>query len=117
VARAVLEGRVDFNAERTLEGFIARWTALPGIGPWTAHYIAVRALGHPDAFPADDLVLQKAVPNDGSRMGAAALTTRAEGWRPWRAYAVLQLWRDSMPVQLPATRDAAARARRKVRAA
>lgn len=124
VARAVLEGRVDFNAERTLEDFAARWTALPGIGPWTAHYIALRALGHPDAFPADDLVLQKAVPDKpapakagGSRMGAAALTTRAEGWRPWRAYAVLQLWRDSMPVPLPATRDAAAHARRKVRAA
>ena len=117
VARAVLEGRVDFHAERTLEDFITRWTALPGIGPWTAHYIALRALGHPDAFPADDLVLQKAVPDDGSRMGAAALTARAEAWRPWRAYAVLQLWRDSMPVQLPATRDAAAHARRKVRVA
>ena len=123
VARAVLEGRVDFNAERTLEDFVARWTALPGIGPWTAHYIALRALGHPDAFPADDLVLQKAVPAPapakagGSRMSAAALTARAEAWRPWRAYAVLQLWRDSMPVPLPATRDAAPHAGRKMRAA
>ena len=62
VARAVLDGRVDFRGERTLEEFIARWVALPGIGPWTANYIAMRALGHPDAFPADDLVLQKAVP-------------------------------------------------------
>jgi AraC family transcriptional regulator of adaptative response / DNA-3-methyladenine glycosylase II len=98
VARAVLEGRVDFHGERTLEDFVARWVALPGIGPWTANYIAMRALGHPDAFPADDLVLQKAVPTDGTRMTAKALTARAEAWRPWRAYAVMQVWKDSMAV-------------------
>ena len=63
MARALLDGRVDFRAERTLEDFTARWVALPGIGPWTAQYIALRALGHPDAFPADDLVLQRAVPD------------------------------------------------------
>ncbi len=96
VARAVLDGRVDFHGERTLEEFTQRWVALPGIGPWTANYIAMRALGHPDAFPADDLVLQKAVPTDSTRMTAKALTLRAETWRPWRAYAVIQLWKDSM---------------------
>src|SRR5690606_18673727 len=46
IARALLDGRVDFRVERTLDDFVARWTALPGIGPWTAHYIALRALGH-----------------------------------------------------------------------
>ena len=97
VARAMLSGEVDFDPARTLEAFVARWTALPGIGPWTAHYLALRAMGHPDAFPAEDLVLQKAVPADGARMSARALTARAEAWRPWRAYAVLQLWRDAMP--------------------
>ena len=96
VARAVLDGRVDFRSERTLEDFVMRWVALPGIGPWTASYIAMRALGHPDAFPADDLVLQKAVPTDGERMTAKALTACAEAWRPWRAYAVMQVWKDSM---------------------
>ncbi|HEY5782657.1 MAG TPA: DNA-3-methyladenine glycosylase 2 family protein, partial [Lysobacter sp.] len=96
VARAMSEGRVDFRTERTLEDFAQRWVALPGIGPWTAQYIALRALGHPDAFPAEDLVLQRAVPGDGSRLGAKALLTRAEAWRPWRGYAVIQLWRDSM---------------------
>ena len=96
VARAVLEGRVDFRSERTLEDFIARWVALPGIGPWTAHYMALRALGHPDAFPADDLVLQKAVPTDSLRMTAKALTERAQAWRPWRAYAVIHVWKDAM---------------------
>ncbi len=95
-ARAVLDGRVDFHGERTLEEFTARWVALPGIGPWTANYIAMRALGHPDAFPADDLVLQKAVPTDDTRMTAKALTLRAESWRPWRAYAVMHVWKDSM---------------------
>ena len=53
-----VSGRVDFRAERTLEGLVSRWVTLPGIGPWTANYIALRATGHPDAFPADDLVLQ-----------------------------------------------------------
>jgi AraC family transcriptional regulator of adaptative response / DNA-3-methyladenine glycosylase II len=75
--------------------------ALPGIGPWTAHYIALRALGHPDAFPAEDLVLQRAAPNDGSRLNAKALTAQAEAWRPWRAYAVIHLWHDSMNAPKP----------------
>ncbi|MBC7989811.1 MAG: DNA-3-methyladenine glycosylase 2 family protein, partial [Luteimonas sp.] len=82
---------------------------LPGIGPWTAHYIAMRALGHPDAFPADDLVLQKAVPLDGSRMSAKALGACAEAWRPWRAYAVIHLWRDSMTTPKPVDPPAAKR--------
>ncbi len=113
VSRAVLAGVVDFRADRTLEDFVARWTALPGIGPWTAHYIALRAMGHPDAFPADDLVLQKALPNDGSRMSARALTAHAERWRPWRAYAVLQLWRDTMPAATTPARDAGSPTTRK----
>ena len=95
MARAVLDGAVDFRTDSTLDEFVARWTALPGIGPWTAHYIAMRALGHPDAFPADDLVLQRAVPGNGSRLGARALQAQAEAWRPWRSYAVIQLWREA----------------------
>ena len=102
VARALLDGRVDFRPERTLEDFAARWVALPGIGPWTAQYIALRALGHPDAFPAEDLVLQRALPEESVRLTAKALTAHAEAWRPWRAYAVILLWRDSMS-SAPAT--------------
>ena len=101
VAGALLEGHVDFQPERTLADFVERWVALPGIGPWTAHYIALRALGHPDAFPADDLVLQRAVPNDGSRMTARLLEARSQAWRPWRAYSVIQLWRDTMTAAKP----------------
>ena len=93
VARALLDGRVDFRIERTLEEFVACWIALPGIGAWTAHYIALRALGHPDAFPADDLILRRAAADPGEILSAKKLTTRAQAWRPWRAYAVMQLWR------------------------
>lgn len=97
VARAVIDGRVDFRRERSLDDFVARWTALPGIGPWTAHYLALRALSHPDALPSEDLVLRKALSpqSDLSRSSpvtAAAVRSHAEQWRPWRAYAVLHLW-------------------------
>lgn len=98
VARALLDGRVDFRSERTLDDFVARWVALPGIGPWTAQYIAMRGLGHPDAFPTDDLVLRRAASDDGNLLGSKALAARSEGWRPWRAYAAIHLWRDSMSV-------------------
>ena len=93
MARALLDGRVDFRVERTLEEFVACWTALPGIGAWTAHYIALRALGHPDAFPADDLILRRVAADIDETLSAKALSTRAQAWRPWRAYAVMQLWR------------------------
>lgn len=112
IARAALDGLVDFSGERTLESFVERWTALPGIGPWTAHYIAMRALGHPDAFPAGDLVLQRqllagaeAAAKPSAR--AAALTRRAEAWRPWRAYAAIHAWRKA---SLAAPQSATARA-------
>lgn len=95
VAQALLDGRVDFRPERTLDDFAARWVALPGIGPWTAQYIAMRALGHPDAFPAEDLVLRKALSRDGTQATAGQATALAERWRPWRAYAVIHLWKDA----------------------
>lgn len=98
IAAALLEGRVDFDRSRTLEDVVARWVTLPGIGPWTAQYIALRALGHPDAFPAEDLVLQKTLPRASAgeaRMSAKALRAHAEAWRPWRGYAVFHLWREA----------------------
>jgi len=104
VARALLEGRVDFAAERTLDDFVARWIALPGIGTWTAHYLALRALGHPDAFPAEDLVLQRSINNDGKRLTTTQLRARAEHWRPWRGYAVIHLWRDAAQAPRPTPR-------------
>ncbi|MDQ3287965.1 MAG: helix-turn-helix domain-containing protein [Pseudomonadota bacterium] len=95
IAAAIVDGRVDFRSERTLDEFVARWVALPGIGPWTAQYIAMRGLGHPDAFPTDDLVLRRAASEDGSTLGSKALAACADAWRPWRAYAVMHLWREA----------------------
>jgi AraC family transcriptional regulator of adaptative response / DNA-3-methyladenine glycosylase II len=93
IAQALLEGRIDFRGEQPLEEFVARWVALPGIGPWTAHYMAMRVLSHPDAFPAADLILRRAAAGPGAELGTRALEARAEHWRPWRAYAVMHLWR------------------------
>jgi AraC family transcriptional regulator of adaptative response / DNA-3-methyladenine glycosylase II len=93
MAQALLDGRVDFRPEQTLDHFVSRWIALPGIGEWTAHYIAMRALSDPDAFPAADLILRREAAIDGVMPSTKALTTRAESWRPWRAYAVMHLWR------------------------
>jgi AraC family transcriptional regulator of adaptative response / DNA-3-methyladenine glycosylase II len=71
-----------------LEAIETALTQVPGIGPWTAHYIAMRAANEPDAFPASDLALRKAAGNITQK----ALEARAEQWRPWRAYAALHLW-------------------------
>jgi AraC family transcriptional regulator of adaptative response / DNA-3-methyladenine glycosylase II len=93
IARALCDGTIAFRTEQTLDAFVASWTALPGIGPWTAHYMAMRGLSHPDAFPAADLVLRKALTADGSLLPVRELEARAAAWQPWRAYAVFHLWR------------------------
>jgi len=95
IAQALLDGRIDFRAEQPLDEFVARWVALPGIGAWTAHYIAMRALSHPDAFPAADLILRRAAAGGGAELSTKALTALAEAWQPWRAYAVMHLWRST----------------------
>ena len=95
IARALLDGHIDFRAEQSMDEFVARWVALPGIGDWTAHYIAMRTLSHPDAFPAADLILRRTAAGDGPELSTKALTVLAEAWRPWRAYAVMHLWRSS----------------------
>jgi AraC family transcriptional regulator of adaptative response / DNA-3-methyladenine glycosylase II len=65
---------------------------LPGIGPWTAEYVALRALGEPDAFPATDLDLRHIVSLSNRPLSALELEARAEAWRPWRGYAAVHLW-------------------------
>jgi AraC family transcriptional regulator, regulatory protein of adaptative response / DNA-3-methyladenine glycosylase II len=81
LARRVANGETLFDASQDVESFEARLTELPGIGPWTAQYIAMR-LGEPDAFPAGDLHLRRA-------------GLESEAWRPWRAYAAFYIWRGS----------------------
>jgi len=91
LAKAVAEERLDFRGGQRLDEFVERCVALPGIGAWTAHYIALRALGQPDAFPAGDLVLQNVLGKD-KRLSERDTEARSQSWRPWRAYAVLHLW-------------------------
>lgn len=88
LARAVCKGKLSFSGVADVEKFITRFCDLPGIGEWTAQYVAMRALGEPDAFPASDLGLLRAT---GLR-SARQLEARAEAWRPWRAYAAMYLW-------------------------
>jgi AraC family transcriptional regulator, regulatory protein of adaptative response / DNA-3-methyladenine glycosylase II len=82
-----------FSPTQTLEDAIARLRSQRGIGEWTAQYIAMRVLREPDAFPAADIGLLRALtPCGGRRPGAGDLLARAEAWRPWRAYAAQHLW-------------------------
>jgi AraC family transcriptional regulator, regulatory protein of adaptative response / DNA-3-methyladenine glycosylase II len=93
-AHAVAEGRVRLDRSVPLDELVDSIVALPGLGPWTAHYVALR-LGGPDAFPASDLGLRRAVANGSSPAAlpsARQLTARAAAWRPWRALAAVHLW-------------------------
>jgi AraC family transcriptional regulator, regulatory protein of adaptative response / DNA-3-methyladenine glycosylase II len=92
LAQAVADGTIDLGLHTDLEDFVQRLTRLPGIGPWTAQYIALRALGEPDAFPAGDLGLAQALARNGQRPTQRQILARAEAWRPWRAYAATYLW-------------------------
>lgn len=88
LARAVCDGRVSLQSIDNIEQFHLRLRAIPGIGDWTTQYIAMRALGEPDAFPAGDLGLL----HGASMNKSIELAERAEAWRPWRAYAAMYLW-------------------------
>ena len=79
---------------------MARLVTLPGIGDWTAAYIAMRALREPDAFPVSDLGLLRAMRGYLANPSPALLQRRAERWRPWRAYAAMLLWLDGVLVNV-----------------
>jgi AraC family transcriptional regulator of adaptative response / DNA-3-methyladenine glycosylase II len=87
LATAITTGKIRLEGVTDLDRFVADMVELPGIGPWTAHYLAMRALHLPDAFPAADLGVKKAL--GGTPHEAEA---RAEAWRPFRSYAVMHLW-------------------------
>ena len=87
LARAVRDGALVFDAANTLDSL----RAIPGIGEWTAQYVAMRALNEPDAFPSGDLVLRKMAGDCSAR----ELARKSERWRPWRAYAVMLLWQEA----------------------
>jgi AraC family transcriptional regulator of adaptative response / DNA-3-methyladenine glycosylase II len=87
LARSVRDGVVTFDAESTLAGL----QSIAGIGPWTAQYVAMRALNEPDAFLSGDLVLRRMAGDCSAR----ELDRIADRWRPWRAYAVMLLWQQA----------------------
>jgi AraC family transcriptional regulator of adaptative response / DNA-3-methyladenine glycosylase II len=99
LATAVAEGLIDFEAP--VEEVTAALAALPGVGDWTAQYVALRGLGEPDAFPAADLVLRRVVGAGAAPLSARSLESRGRAWRPWRGYAVAHLWRAAADAARP----------------
>ncbi len=93
VAAALVADPQLLDTGASLEEAVLKLRALPGIGDWTAQYIALRHLREPDAFPAADVALMHAIAvHEGVRPNAKELAARAETWRPWRAYAAQHLW-------------------------
>lgn len=93
MAQAALDDPALFAPHADLELILRRLTAIRGVGPWTAQYIALRGLGHPDAFPASDVGLLRTMARlDGTPRDPRALLARAERWRPYRAFAAQHLW-------------------------
>jgi AraC family transcriptional regulator of adaptative response / DNA-3-methyladenine glycosylase II len=93
VARELVEGTLVLDVSCTAAEFSERLLRIPGIGPWTAGYLAMRVLGNPDVLLTTDLVLAKSAASRGLPAGAVALAHHGERWAPWRSYAALHLWR------------------------
>jgi AraC family transcriptional regulator of adaptative response / DNA-3-methyladenine glycosylase II len=89
VSRAMANDPDLLEPGADIDAALARFKALPGIGEWTAQYVAMRALSWPDAFPSTDLGIRKALGTDDDRL----ILAHAESWRPWRGYAAMHLWR------------------------
>ncbi|MEO6972426.1 MAG: AlkA N-terminal domain-containing protein [Rhodoferax sp.] len=107
IARAVVEQRLQLHGGANVQATVAALKELPGIGDWTAQYIAMRALRWPDAFPAGDVALQKALgvldPKNPLRAAREAEAT-SNAWKPWRSYAVIRAWATlPEPVKKPRT--------------
>ena len=92
LARAVCSGALLLDGTWSLERVELALRSIRGIGPWTASIVALRALGDPDALPAADLGLRRALGRKGLLASAREVERRAERWRPWRGYATLWLW-------------------------
>jgi AraC family transcriptional regulator of adaptative response / DNA-3-methyladenine glycosylase II len=102
LARAAESGALAFGPAATVEDVIAAMRKIRGVGEWTAQYVAMRALRFPDAFPAADLGVRKALVPPGQPLpNEKQVVARAAAWRPWRAYATLQLWQTLHDAALP----------------
>lgn len=92
VAAAVAEGGLDLRPEADPTSTIATLGRIPGIGPWTTAYVALRVLGDQDAFPPNDAAVRSALRRLGLPSDPASIAARADTWRPWRGYALVHLW-------------------------
>ncbi len=92
IAQAVAAKRLQLHAGADVPATIAALKELPGIGDWTAQYIAMRALRWPDAFPAGDVALHKALGTQGTKTAARDAEALSQAWKPWRSYAVIRAW-------------------------
>ena len=105
LAQAVAKGDLNLRPGADVPATLAALQALPGIGAWTAHYIAMRALRWPDAFPAGDVALHKALGVQNTKHPAKEAEQASQAWRPWRSYAVLRAWAtlsaDALSVAVP----------------
>ena len=104
ISTAVAKEELQLDAARGVDDFAKRFCELPGVGPWTAQYVAMRALGEPDAFPAGDLGLCRALGEQDQPISATESEKISEDWRPWRAYAALYLWTSSAAARRQAKR-------------
>ena len=95
MAELVASGDLDLSGTADREATTERLLAVPGIGPWTAAYIAMRAFRDPDAFPVGDLGVRLGFEALGLPSAPADTLAYAERWRPWRAYGVMHLWNDA----------------------
>jgi AraC family transcriptional regulator of adaptative response / DNA-3-methyladenine glycosylase II len=95
LAGAVADGKIDLEPGADRDESTARLTELPGIGAWTAGYVAMRAIGDPDVFLPTDVAVRRGARALGLPDSPTALAAHAEQWRPWRSYALIRLWRAS----------------------
>ncbi len=105
LARMVDRGELRLDAGADTEASVAGLLSIPGVGPWTASYVAMRALGDPDAYPLGDAGLRRALEQRGHGVDRAGEALLAEHWRPWRSYAVVHLWRSLDPGTVSAARS------------
>ena len=91
LARAFDSGLLRLEPGNHTETALNQLAAIPGVGPWTAQYLAMRAMHWPDAFPKEDIVVRKALGGISARQAQEM----SQVWRPWRSYTVMHIWRSS----------------------
>ncbi len=105
LAQAVASGQLDLSSRADVTSTVAALKTLPGVGDWTAQYIAMRALRWPDAFPAGDVALHKTLGVQGQKSPARLAEAASNAWQPWRSYAVIRVWSGTWRGHEPVNRN------------